>query len=148
MYHIHIAFIVNDHVWTTHFNHKLSECSIILGYRGCCDFVLLKPDEALPGDTEVIIPPPVDTPPKLKQQCKPLDPSAATVVKKKERHRQRRNKLKQASDVVNKYKLRSRKRTTRTFKKASTNPKQYTQLINMKGGTMQIDGHGLKKPKK
>ena len=143
MYHMHIAVIVNDRVWTTHFNHKLSECSIILGYRGSCDFVLLKPDEALPGDTEVVIPPPVQTPPKPKQQRKPLDLSAATVAKKKEKRRQR-CKQKQAADVLNKYKLRSRKRTTRTSKKAE----QYTELINTKGGTMQIDGHALKKPKK
>ena len=126
---------------------KLSECSIILGYRGSCYFVLLKPDEQLQGDAEVIIPPPVQATPKPKQQCKPLDLRATTVAKKKERCHQR-HKQKQAVDVVNKYKLCSRKCTTRTSKKASSNSKQYTQLIDTKGGTMQIDGHGLKKPKK
>ena len=52
MYHIHITIIVNNRVWTTHHEHELAQCWIVLGYRGSCDFVLLKPRADFQPDTE------------------------------------------------------------------------------------------------
>ena len=62
MYHIHIAVIVNDRVWMTHHEHALSQCSAVLGYRGSCDFVLLKTRSDFPPDQETQIPEPVVKP--------------------------------------------------------------------------------------
>ena len=51
MFHIHIAVIVNDVVWTTHCKQNLRECNIVLGYKGNCEFVLLT--EFTPADEPV-----------------------------------------------------------------------------------------------
>ena len=50
MFHIQIGVIVNGVAWTTHFKQDLKQCDFVLGYKGCCQFVLLEklqPDETL-----------------------------------------------------------------------------------------------------
>ena len=79
MYHIHIAIIVDNRVWTTHQEHELSQCSVVLGYRGSCNFVLLKPRADFPPDTEREQLAPVQKP---KNQRKLIDLSAATWAKR------------------------------------------------------------------
>ena len=50
MFHIQIGVIVNGVAWTTHFKQDLKQCDFVLGYKGCCQFVLLEklqPDETV-----------------------------------------------------------------------------------------------------
>ena len=109
MYYIHIAIIVNDWVWTTHHKYELSQSSVVLGYCGFCDFVLLKPRADFPPDTEREQLTPVEKP---KIQRKPIDLSAATWAKKNKKRHQRRKQKQQVNAVLRKYGLRSKKRTT------------------------------------
>ena len=51
MFHIQIGVIVKAVVWTTHAQQDLHQCDIILGYKGNCEFVLLKHFE--PGDEPI-----------------------------------------------------------------------------------------------
>ena len=49
MFHIQIGVIVNGVAWTTHFKQDLKQCDVVLGYKGCWKFVLLK--KLKPGET-------------------------------------------------------------------------------------------------
>ena len=87
MFHIQIGVIVNGVAWTTHFKQDLKQCDIVLGYKGCCQFVLL--EKVQPGETleegmslDVIKVPQDSTPApilaKPKVQHKPVDLTKAT----------------------------------------------------------------------
>ena len=148
MYHIHIAMIVNDRVWMTHHEHSLTQCFVVLGYKGSCEFVLLKSWSDFPPDQEIEIPQPVA---KLKIQRKPVDLSAFTWAKKYEKRHQRRKQeqaRKVASAVANKYALRARKRTTWNSRNLIPKPDQSVTTIDTPKGTMQVKTHGVIKPKK
>ena len=121
MFHIQIRVIVNGVAWTTHFKQDLKQCDIVLGYKGCCQFVLL--EKVQPGETvdegmslDVIEVPQDSTPApmlaKPKVQRKPVDLTKATEQRKREcrnqwcrdRHRQKKE---QSSATPTQYKLRS-----------------------------------------
>ena len=109
MFHLHIAVIFNGVVWTTHHNQNLRECDLFLGYKGCCDFVLLRELDkseigtAVFGEiTEVTeVSPDCTSPAKPKIQRKAVDLSVATDRKKKDKRnkqrRERRKKQKQSA---------------------------------------------------
>ena len=150
LYHIHIAIIVNDRVWTTHHEHALDQCSVTLGYRGSCEFVLLKPRMDFPPDQEIITPKPVERE-KPKVQRKPIDLSASTRAAKNEKrcqHRQQAKTNKLANAVINKYSLRSKKRTTRNSRNLIKKPDQSVATIDTSKGTLWVKMHGVVKPKK
>ena len=42
MFHMQIGVIVNGVAWTTHFKQDLNQYDVVLGYKGCCQFVLLE----------------------------------------------------------------------------------------------------------
>ena len=145
MYHIHINVMVNDWVWITHHEHELSQCLVVLGYRGSCDFVLLKPRSDFPPDTEKEQLAPVEKP---KIQKKPIDLSAFTQAKKNEKRRQRRKQKQQANAVLSKYGLCSKKRTTQNSRNLVKKPDQSIQTINTKKGSIRVKTHGVVKLKK
>ena len=145
MYHIHIAVIVNGQVCTTHHEHELSQCSVVLGYHGSCDFVLLKPRSDFPPDTEKEQLAPVEKP---KLQRKPLNLSASTWAKKNEKRCQRRSRKQQVNAILNKYGLCSKKRTTQNSRNIVKKPNQSIQTIDTKKGSIWVKTHGVVKPKK
>ena len=49
MFHMQLGVIVNGVAWTTDFKQDLKQCDVVLGYKGCCQFVLLQKLE--PGET-------------------------------------------------------------------------------------------------
>ena len=135
---------MNQVVWTTHCKQDLRQCDIILGYKGNCEFVLLKDFEPSdePTDTDITELPPdsmlTPTPPtpvqsvpvkpkvKPKVQHKPVDLTKETDRKKKDKRDQKRRELrknKKANKVLetSSYGLRSKdnSRKTRNSKKAS-----------------------------
>ena len=171
MFHIQIGVIVNAVVWTTHAKQDLRQCDIILGYKGNCEFVLLKDFE--PGDepidtdiTELPLdsmlsptpPTPVQSVPvKQKIQRKAIDLTKATDrIKKDKRNKKRREqrKIKNANKKTGTYSygLRSKdnSRKTRNSQKASfySASKSVTRAISTKQGSLEIVDVNLPKRKK
>ena len=166
MFHIQIGVIVNGVAWTTHFKQDLKQCDFVLGYKGCCQFVLLEklqPDETLEEgmSLDVIEVPqystPVPSPAKPKIQRKPVDLTKATVQRKKQCRNQQcreshRKKREQNSSTSTQYKLRSsdRKCTTRNSKRAGfyNAGKSVTKAIATSQGVVSVTTVGLQKRKK
>ena len=157
---------MNRVAWTTHFKQDLKQCDFGLGYKGCCQFVLLEklqPDETLEEgmSLDVIEVPqhstPAPSPAKQKIQRKPVDLTKATEQRKKQcRNQQRREshrkKREQNSSTPTQYKLRSsdRKRTTRNSKCAGfyNAGKSVTKAIATSQGVVSVTAVGLPKRKK
>ena len=105
MFHMQIGVIVNRVVWTTHFKQDLHQCDVVLGYKGCCQFVLLQKLELVETVQEDmtldVVQVPQDSTPaqigaKPKIQRKPIDLTKETDRKKKEkRNKQRRERRRQ-----------------------------------------------------
>ena len=157
---------MNGVAWTTHFKQDLKQCDIVLGYKGCCQFVLL--EKVQPGETleegmslDVIEVPqdstPAPIPAKPKVQHKPVDLTKATEQRKKECrnqwHRDRcRQKKEQSSATPTQYKLRSsdQKHTTRNSQHAGfyNAGKTVTKAIATSQGVVSVTTVGLPKRKK
>ena len=166
MFHMQIGVIVNGVVWTTHFKQNLKQCDVVLGYKGCCQFVLLQklePGETVQDDMSLdVTKVPQDSTPapilaKPKVQRKPIDLSKATAKKKKEKRNQqcrenRRKKKEQNSSTPTQYTLRSsdRKCTTRNSKRAGfyNAGKFVTKAIVTSQGVVSVTTVGLPKRKK
>ena len=166
MFHIHIGVIVNGVVWTTHFKQDLHQCDVVLGYKGCCQFILLqklKPGETVQKDMtlDVLQVPqdstPVQTGAKPKIQRKPVDLTKETDRQKKDKRnkqcRERRRKNKTANiSTPTQYKLRSsnKKRTTRNSARASyyNAGKSLTKAIATLQGVVSVTTVALPKRKK
>ena len=163
-----IGVIVNGVAWTTHFNQDLNQCDVVLGYKGCCQFVLLEKLE--PGETvqedislDVVKAPqdstpatPVPIPAKPKVQRKAIDLTKETDKRKARRNQQHREscreKKEQNSSTPTQYKLRSsdRKRTTRNSKCAGfyNAGKSVTRAISTSQGVVSVTTVSLPKRKK
>ena len=164
-----IGVIVNGVAWTTHFKQDLNQCDVVLGYKGCCQFVLLEklePGETVQEDISLDVvealqystpatPAPIRAKPKI--QWKPIDLSKETDKKRKaKRNQQRRDshrkKKEQNSSTPTQYKLRSsdRKRTTRNSKCAGfyNAGKSVMRAISTSQGVVSVTTVGLPKRKK
>ena len=102
MFHMQIGVIVNGVVWTTHFKQDLNQCDVVLGYKGCCQFVLLEklePGETVQEDISLdVVKAPQDSTPatpvpiwaKPKVQRKAIDLTKESDKKRKARRNQQR----------------------------------------------------------
>ena len=161
MFHIQIAVVVNELVWTTHCKQDLRQCDIVLGYKGNCEFVLLKDfepsDEPLdmditeiPQDSMLAPTPPApvqSVPVKPKVQRKAVDLTKETDRKKKDkrnqkRREQRKNKKANKVAISGSYELHSKDNTrkTRNSKKAGfySTGKSVTRAISTKHGALSV----------
>ena len=164
-----IGVIVNGVVWTTHFKQDLNQCDVVLGYKGCCQFILLEklePGETVQEDISLdVVEAPHDSTPatpvpiwaKPKVQWKAIDLTKETDKKREARRNQqhresRRKKKEQNISTPTQYKLRSsdRKRTTRNSKRAGfyNTGKFVTRAISTSQGVVSVTTVGLPKRKK
>ena len=166
MFHLQIGVIVKGVAWTTYFKQDLKQCDVVLGYKGCCQFVLLQklePGETVQDDMSLdVVEVPLDSTPapiraKPKIQCKPVDLTKETAKKKKEKGNQQhreshRKKKEQNSSTPTQYKLRSsdRKCTTRNSKSAGfyNAGKSVMKAIATSQGVVSVTTVGLPKRKK
>ena len=165
MFHMQIGMIVNGVVWTTHFKQDLHQC-VVLGYKGCCQFILLQklePGENVQEDMtlDVVQVPQDSTPAQIgaepKIQRKPIDLTKETDRKKKEKRNKQRREHRRQKKTANistpaQYKLRSsnKKRTTRNSARASfyNAAKSVTKAITTSQGVVSVTIVALLKRKK
>ena len=161
MFHIQIAVVVNKLVWTTHCKQDLRQCDIVLGYKGNCEFVLLKDFEPsdpppdmditeIPQDSMLAPTPPAPVQSvhvKPKVQRKAVDLTKETDRKKKDKRNKRKReqrKNKKANKVAESgsYELHSKDNTrkTRNSKKAGfySAGKSVTRAISTKHGALSV----------
>ena len=153
-------------MWTTHFKQDLHQCDVVLGYKGCCQFVLLQklePGEIVQANMSLdVVKVPQDSTPapiraKPKIQRKPVDLTKETDKKKKEKRNQQcrechRKKKAQNNSTPTQYKLRSsnKKCTTRNSTRASfyNAGKSVMKAIATSQGVVSLPTVGLPKRKK
>ena len=161
-----IGVIVNRVVWTTHFKQDLHRCDVVLGYKGCCQFVLLQklePVETVQEDMTLdVVQVPQDSTPaqigaKPKIQRKTIDLTKETDRKKKEKRNKQRRECRRQKKTANistptQYKLRSsnKKCTTRNSACASffNAGKSVTKAITTSQGVVSVTTVALPKRKK
>ena len=127
MFHIQIGVIVNAVVWTTHAKQDLLQCDIILGYKGNCEFVLLKDFE--PGDE------PIDTDITELPPDSMLSPTPATPVQSvpvKQKIQRKAIDLTKATDRFKKDKRNKKRREQRKIKNANKKTGTYSYGLRSK----------------